>query len=226
MIYNYTSLNAVIERVNRLPLFKDNYNPEELKEWAVEALLKIGVNAHRDHLSKQLEVKSGRAELPMNLERLDSILEGETGYPMEEIPSNENYIELSYKINNGYIFTSFDSGSIIINYYGLLVDEENKPLIPDEQYFLSAIEAYLKFKIGEKLYWLRKIVMGEYQMLEHNWLFYCNSAKNTTRKMSQDRIANYKRKHLQFFPNINRRQPAISATDANFNLVNRTYLKA
>ena len=226
MIYNYTSLNSVIERVDRIQLFRDNYNPEELKEWTVEALLKIGVNSNMDHISELIEVKDGKACIPDNLERIDSILEGEAGYPMEEIPANEDYIDLSYKINNGYIFTSFEEGSLIINYYGLLIDEENKPLIPDNQYFLAAIEAYLKFKIGDKLYWMRKIVIGEKSMLEQEWLYYCNSARSVTRQMTNDRLENFKRGYLTMLPRINRRGTRRLTDKDDYDLVNRTTLKA
>ena len=224
MIFNYIGLNRVTEKINRIPIFANNYNPEELKEWAVEALLKIGVTNNMDHIAKQIEILDGRGELPDGLEYIDSVLEGESGYPMELIPSNQDYQTLTYKINNGYIFTSFEEGSVIINYYGLLMNRDEL-LVPDTTYFIAAIEAYLKFKIGEKLFWMQKIVMGQYQLLEREWLFYCNSAKNESKELNNDGLHNFKRSFLQMFPNINSRKTKYTP-NSNFNVVNRTILKA
>lgn len=225
MIYNYTSLDTVIEKINRIQLFRDNYNPEELEEWAIEALLKIGVKDTKKYTSKQLEVYSGKTKLPTGMESLEGLLEGESGYPMEELGPSDDFRALTYKIHTGYIFTSFDEGSVIINYYELLLNN-NKVYIPEQQYFLSAVESYLKFKIGEKLFWMQKIVAGQFQMLERDWLFYCNSAKNKSKELTNDGLHNFKRKHLQMFPNINKRRQITVDDNHQYSQINRSVLKA
>jgi hypothetical protein len=205
MIFNYVSLDSIIERITKRPLPGQSFNIEEVKEWAYEALLKIGVNENLAALTKNIEIKSGRGELPSNIEELQNVLEGESKFPMENIPLNMNFYTLTYKLNAGWIFTSFDEGYITINYYGLVVDDNNKPLIPDNIYFISAIEAFLRYRLGEKLYWKRAIVKGELDMLEREWLYYCPAAKSAAKIPREDDLHSFKRTHLQFFTKINRR---------------------
>lgn len=50
-------------------------------------------------------------------------------------------------INNGYILTNFDDGDIYLQYYGIALDENSCPMIPDIQQVENAIEWEIKYQI-------------------------------------------------------------------------------
>jgi hypothetical protein len=50
-------------------------------------------------------------------------------------------------INNGYIFTNFNDGDIFMQYYAMVVDENNIPMIPDVRAVEKAVEWYIKWRL-------------------------------------------------------------------------------
>jgi len=62
-------------------------------------------------------------------------------------------------INNGEIFTNFEEGIILLNYYAYPYDENGVPKVPDNPKFKLAIEQYLKWKVLENL-WVNNDDMG------------------------------------------------------------------
>ena len=62
-------------------------------------------------------------------------------------------------INNGEIFTNFEEGIILLNYYAYPYDEDGIPKVPDNPKFKLAIEQYLKWKVLENL-WVNNDDMG------------------------------------------------------------------
>jgi len=50
-------------------------------------------------------------------------------------------------INNGYLYTNFDEGSVYIKYYGLPTDEDGLPMIPDITEIKKAVEWYIKYQL-------------------------------------------------------------------------------
>lgn len=50
-------------------------------------------------------------------------------------------------ITKGYIFTNFEDGDIYIEYYGMPIDENNVPLIPNKPEVEKAIEWYIKWQL-------------------------------------------------------------------------------
>lgn len=61
-----------------------------------------------------------------------------------------------YKINNGYIYTNFETGYIEFTYKGFVTDDSGFPMIPDDQRYIEAVRwsliehiDYRKWRIGE-----------------------------------------------------------------------------
>ena len=204
MNFNYVSLDLIIERLNTIKLPDQEINLSEIKEWTWEALSKIGTLENFIDASIQVEIIDGKGEIPKNIHSIHSILEGESGYNMEQINKSDSFKTLTYKLNAGFIFTSFEEGSVIFQCSIFPLDADNKPLIPDNEYFISAIYAYIRMKLGERAFWRNKIVGQQFQWLEKEWLFYCPAAKNQTKMMGEDRLHNLKNQFLKPLPNLYR----------------------
>lgn len=72
-------------------------------------------------------------------------------------------------INGGYIYTNFEDGLVLINYYAYPYDENGIPKVPANPKFQLAIEHYIKWKTLEKL-WINNDDMGVQQKM----LYYKN----------------------------------------------------
>lgn len=52
--------------------------------------------------------------------------------------------ELTYKVQGNVIFTSMKEGDIEVAYTSIAVDNEGYPLVPDNSFFIRALELYIK----------------------------------------------------------------------------------
>lgn len=204
MNFNYVSLDLVLERLNTIKIPGTEWNISDVKEWAWEALTLIGASKEFIETSIEVEIVDGKGKVPNNIHTIDSVLEGTSGFNMDLIPGYEDFRELTYKLNAGYIFTDFDKGSVIFRCYIFPFDEDNKPLIPDNEYFIKAVYSYIRMKIGERAMWQTKIVFGQYQLLEREWNFYCPAAKNASKMLNEDGRHSFKKKMLKSFPSMYR----------------------
>lgn len=200
----FVTIDYIIEELNRKPLPGMSYNPEELNEWAWQALTFIGTKIQNIEASKILEVKNGRALLPNNIQEFGNIIEYTSGYSMDELPLEADFTDMSYKLNNGYVYTSFSEGVIQVNYFAFPTDE-GKVLIPDNLYFIKAVESYIRMQLGERLFWMNKILGNQLQMLKNEWSYYAMGSRNDTKMMRTDRLYNFRKNNLKALPNFNRR---------------------
>ena len=180
MINNYISLDSIIEKINRFKIPGGYWNIDELKEWTYDALSAINTIEDKVELGAEIDIIDNKGLLPSNMTIIKGIYESESMYPMTEIHIGEDFYQpLQYKIFNGYIYTytDFVTGFVTINYLGH-PEKDNAPLIPDNRYYIKAIESFIKYKIGERSFWQSKIVTGQLHMLEQEWLFYLPAARN------------------------------------------------
>lgn len=108
----------------------------------------------------------------------------------------------SFKIENGWIKTSFKEGFLDIKYNAIPTDENGLPLIPDDESYKEAITSYIKMK-----YFYKRAIKEDrfrwfYQDAEIKWNKYCNQAG--TKAMMPDifTLENIKRNYLSFIPNL------------------------
>ena len=108
-----------------------------------------------------------------------------------------------YQLNNGYIFTSFESGNVEMAYTAFPTDVNGFPLIPDNIKFLKAVSAYIAHKISFKL-WLKDVMTRDKKdALEQEWLWYVGSAKTAASMPSIDQMEAIKNEWMRAIPNIN-----------------------
>lgn len=181
MITNYVTIKTIIEKLNRFNIPGGYWNVEEIKEWTYDALSAINTLEDKVELGCNVEIKDGKGILPNNLTNIKEVLEGESNYPMESTDIGRQFDrDLQYKLYNGHIYTDFNEGFVIINYLGF-PEKDNSPLIPDNRYYITAIESFIKYKIGERAYWENRILERQLQMLEQEWLFYLPAAQNSNK---------------------------------------------
>lgn len=108
----------------------------------------------------------------------------------------------TYTINNGYIFTNWQTGSIDIVYKAFPTDENGWPEIPDNVRYTKAVEAYVAERIGFKQWMKGELTDKVYAKLEQERLWYIPSAANALRIPGLDQMESIKNQWLTLIPNI------------------------
>lgn len=94
------------------------------------------------------------------------------------VSKNTNVIngELTYTLNDNYIFTSKESGFLEIAYVAFPTTCDLTPLIPDYERYIQAVVRYIQYREAEKLWVIEKLSAEKFKYFEQEWYFYVNSA--------------------------------------------------
>jgi len=121
--------------------------------------------------------------------------------------------QITYSLNNNYIFTSFASGTVEMAYKAFPTSEEGYPLIPDDTKYIRAVVSYLTMKIDYKLWRQNKLEEKVYARSEQEWYFNVGAAKTGATIPSLDQMESLKNSWLRSIPKINQHS-------SSFNLLN------
>ena len=184
MTTNYVGIDSIIERLNRESIPNTYWNIEEIKEWIYTALSFIDIKLSNIKASTTIEIVNGKGIVPADIELIDRVITNDTNpKELHYILSNEDLNSSNYDVQAGFIYVDFEEGVLSIHYFTSPVDEQGRPLVPDEVYYIQAIVSYIKFKLGDRAYWQGKILERQLDRLEQDWLFYLPAARNN-KKMS------------------------------------------
>ena len=127
--------------------------------------------------------------------------------------------EYEYKLGNGVIYTSFDTGYILISYLRFYRDSDSVLLIPDDVSVKEAIVRYIIFKHAEKAlyrydkYTDYRVAASKVQKAQMDWHWYARQAKNKLMALELDDYQNlYEyskqkvaiRDYYEYFSTLNR----------------------
>lgn len=176
-IENYITIEQIKENISSIPVFNVEWNPSEISEWAFRALRKLSIPEDNILTSATFEVVDNKVYLPKHLQSIDLVKDPDTGLEFEELYSNEEIGNLQYKHINNYLVFDDNTKKVLVIFRTLPLDDEDQPLIPDNEYYISAIEAYIRYMLGVKGYNQRKIIINELQRLEQEWNYYLLATK-------------------------------------------------
>ncbi len=197
---DYTSFREALERYNRMPIPNEDYNIEEIKEWTWEAMEKLDVADQYVTLKDTFNLEGYRAKLPENSVNIQRVTDTSTGMEYELLNGEEPYRLFTYKTINGYIYTDQQDGQIDILYDSFPINDDGDPLIPDNEYFISAIEWFYRYKLAMRAYFMNKIVPQQFQLAEQRWHFYAAGATNKTKMMQGSRLNKFYRRNYKMIP--------------------------
>lgn len=186
---NYTTIRTVIENLQRDVEYDNELNIYDIAEWTWQAMDSIGARTAMEEKETVIEIEDYMGELPFDFKVINGIRNQESKINMipssdihfQENNNNANTPPLAvntYKISHKFIFTDFKEGNIDLSYNAIKLDDEGFPLIPDETRYLSAVEAYIRYKMDYKLYRIGQVTRVIYEESKQHWLFMCKSAFN------------------------------------------------
>ena len=158
----YITLQEVLSRILRHPLLQ-SVNMEQAVQYTVDFIHIFGLPDMYEDREVIIPIKNFRGELPCDLISINQVMDTcshtclrsmtDTFFPTRYRRGKETagYIgypdELTFKVQNHIIFTSFEEGEVKINYKAIPVDEHEFPLILDNSLYLKALELYIKKEV-------------------------------------------------------------------------------
>lgn len=199
---NYKSLGSLLWTLLKNPMCQD-LSYEDAAEYALECIKLLGAPVIYINKTEILELTQYKAELPCDLLYIEGIRyisknssysnvmrESSNIYHINstEFDNKNEKSELTYKIQNGVIFTSQEKGCIEISYKGIHCDENGYPLIPDNQKVELALEYYILSRYLEPLWMMGKITDKVFEYIQQKRYFYIPSAQQGLQMPSMDKM--------------------------------------
>lgn len=112
--------------------------------------------------------------------------------------------DVTYTVNNNYIFTSFKEGKVAMSYLAVPTDENNLPLIPDSQSVIAYVTWYVALKYAFQMYMTDKYTEAKYNEFKgYAQLYYMKSKNEGKMPKSLDEWESYKNLRMRRIPKLN-----------------------
>lgn len=219
----YVKCNRVFERIFSDYGWKEELDPSDAAEWIGDCIDKIGVPMQyvekvtgQDASNPTIKISNYTGVLPCDLHKVVTVREYNTmvtmrytgdmfhlAYKDDRATSLAADSDTTYKLNNNYIFTSFEEGEVEMTYLAFPVDENGYPMIPDDTYIIEACVKYIAYMIARKK-WIRgEIAKDILHDLEQDMLFAIPAAKTKAIMPSIDKMESWKNSLLRASRKIN-----------------------
>lgn len=136
-------------------------------------------------------------------------------FHMSDIKSD---IDLTYKIQGGYIFTSIKEGTVELSYKAVLIDNEGFPMIPDNSKFTRALEAYIKKQWFTILFDMGKLQPAVLQNIQQEYAWAVGACETEFQKMSLDKAESFYNSWATLIPRKNEHYRGFASNGAKQNL--------
>jgi len=203
---NYVSIEHIIEKVNRELPPGGEFNLESVKEWIWEAMEEIGCITQYAASTFELDIVDSKAETPSAIQSIQEVLEGESSYTMKQINQYDNFGILTYKLNAGYIYTSFEEGTVLIHCYTMPVDANTNPIVPDDSSIVKGVVSHIIYKISKQLWFKDLLTSDKYQYIVTQWTHDIMEARGASKMPTVTEYTRLQQDILKPFPDMYRNE--------------------
>jgi len=176
---SYVDLDYIIEKVDREKPANARYNESDIKEIVAEGLREIGSIESFDVAETELTIRDGRTLMPNNMLHVlgirdvtsNTLLFKSSTLDKVGLESQYGYYKRGKYL---YVNSSITKVAVIFNTY--VKDDEGRPMVPDNQYFISAIVSKIVETLCKKLWLSGHMPYGTYEVIQIEWLYYLKSA--------------------------------------------------
>ena len=224
----FIKIDRIIENVHRDYGF-DNLDWIHCIEWIGECL--DGIGAPQTYIEKNtdgneklghpehIKIEGNRGVLPCDLHQIIQCFNHTSGstapmrmstdsthlhYGCHESPDYGASAGNEYKLNNGFIFTDFAEGYVMMSYRANPTDERGYPMLPENIKFIKACQAYIADKVLFKKQIQGKAVSGAVvQKIEQDLHWYTGAANTAARIPTIDQMESWKNQFIKLIPAVN-----------------------
>lgn len=156
--YRYVSVKQVLDNLADHPLLKD-LTLERVVHYALRLMKIVGCPVIFQDKIAIIEYEDYKAPLPCDLYQIIQIKSikchrdfcyryttDNFHLAVKDHTCNNDPNDFTYKVQNSYIFFSKEKDKIEISYRAIPVDEDNLPMIVDNEAFIRALESYIKYE--------------------------------------------------------------------------------
>jgi len=206
----YISLNQVLSRLLMSPMM-EGITESDVALYVADCMSLIGAPMSYHDKVQTIEICNYRGELPCDMLYIQQTRKRESNGVLRhmryssdtfhsayhEVGSPDfmaqpaNY-DFPYSLNNGMIYTSFESGTVEMSYKAIPVDKEGFPMVPEDSVFQLAIEWYVKEKWYTIQWELGKITDKVLNNTQQQCAWYIGKANTRAQLQSIDQAETFK----------------------------------
>lgn len=170
-ILKFTNIRVVADRLMRHPLLQ-SLQFESIIQYTLDFLNIVNFNELYIDQQTKVEVKDYKATLPSTMVRIDQVRTTNGLYlkPMHST-FNGDLENPAYKIQGNVLYTNIKECDLEIAYKSMPIDDDGYPLVLDNIYFLSALEAFIKKEVFGMYFDQSKINLNVLQMAQQDYAF-------------------------------------------------------
>ena len=223
MANNYISLKVVADKTLRHPMMA-GISFEAIIDYAIDFMRIVQCAGFFEERCEEIEIKDYKGLLPDDFYEMNQVRLSTTNntfryatdsFHMSNIKSG---IDLTYKIQGGYIITSIKEGTIELSYQAILLDEEGFPLIPDNSKFTRALEAYIKKQWFTILFDMGKLQGPILQNVQQEYAWAVGACETEFQKLNLDKAESFYNSWRTMIPRTNEHSTGFIFNGARSNL--------
>lgn len=188
----YTSIHYIMDRLKRHPMLTD-LSLETVVDLTIEFMQVVGVpDIYEDNLAV-ITIKNYRGYLPNNWYQTNQVLYNDIPmrYTTDTFGATDSSIDNVFKIQGGYIYTSFEVGEVTMSYKAFAIDCDGFPKVPESGSFTRALESYIKKHYFTILFDLGKLPKHILDKTEQEYSFNVGSCITDLRKMDLSKAESF-----------------------------------
>lgn len=207
---NYVSLDVIANKIYKNPLLKD-VNFEDIIDYSLSVIKLLRVPGVYVEESCYRDILNHKVLLPKHALNIKSVnlCDGKNLFSMRASTDTlKNHVDKTnirsnprtYSINNRILKTSCSSGTILIIFDTIKVDENDIPMIPNSEALIKAIEANIKVQIYSVLADLQKVSERSLNRAEQEYTWYVGKAQSEFQGFTnEDEMESFLNGHKRYF---------------------------
>lgn len=119
--------------------------------------------------------------------------------------------DYTYSVVGGFVKTNIRTGYLLVSYQAIPVDEDNYPLIPNDESFMEALYWYINMKITYPQWKNGTVRDAIYYDAKSSWNYYRKQAYGNAMMPNADQLESIKNTWIRLIPEINANKNFFSA---------------
>lgn len=199
MNHRFISFKEVMDRI-MASQFNYNMTEDLAMNYAVEFMGIMGCPVVFEDKQSVIEINKWRGKLPCDFYEMNQVKI--INDKAENKPSDVFVYDLStfgptdskrhsvktYKLQNGFIYTSIEKGNILISYQAYKTDEDGYPMIIDNPAFIRSLVDYVEYQNAYEQFKLGRIPGQVYAEIKDTYEKHALQAHNALLTPSTDQI--------------------------------------
>lgn len=192
---SFVNLAQILERVDADKPANATYNLFQIKIWVGDVLRDISTIEMMDSKIHSIKLVDGRGLLPNEIVHVIAVKASNSNLIMKKSSAVFEPNKDTYYIRGQFIYVNNNVKSIDIITSDYVLDEKGNPMIPDNQYVISAVVSKILERMCKRLWDNGQMMRANYDAYEQDYLYHLKSATVEALMPTVDDIAGWDSLH-------------------------------